>query len=223
MPFKIENKGGDFKIPPAGTHPARCISIIDLGTQEIEWQGKKKSQRKIRFSWELPLELEVFGEGKEPQPFIVSRDYTLSMFDAAALRKDLESWRGKKFTEKEAEWFDETKVVGKPCTLTLVHNEKGGKTYANISGIAGVMRGVNYPAQINQTVVYNTSEGRNTTFMALPDWIKEKIEKSPEFREATGENDYSAGHEYGDQDASRGNGSLPAPEDDDIPFQPNYL
>lgn len=193
MPYKIENKGGDFKIPPAGTHAARCISIIDLGTQEIEWQGKKKEQRKIRFSWELPLELEIFNPEKGEQPFIVSRDYTLSMFDASALRKDLESWRGKKFTDHEAEWFDETKVLGKPCTLTIVHNEKGGKTYANISGVSGVMKGTKYPDQINPSVAYNTADGNNDVYKSLPEWIQEKIAKSPEYREAIGENDFQAG------------------------------
>ena len=42
--------------------------------------------------------------------FDVARVYTLCLHERAALRKDLESWRGRKFTEQELDGFDLEKL-----------------------------------------------------------------------------------------------------------------
>ena len=44
--------GKDFEQAPAGSHVARCIKIIDLGTQESEYQGVKTIKNQILVSWE---------------------------------------------------------------------------------------------------------------------------------------------------------------------------
>jgi hypothetical protein len=36
--------GGDFEQAPAGTHMARCVRIIDIGTQFGEYQGKPNAR-----------------------------------------------------------------------------------------------------------------------------------------------------------------------------------
>ena len=43
----------DRYLAPADNHPARCVEVIDLGTQEEEWEGEKSSKHKIRITWEL--------------------------------------------------------------------------------------------------------------------------------------------------------------------------
>jgi len=186
MSIKIPKSGGDFKLPPADTHVGRCISVIDLGTQEVLWEGKTKHLRKIRISWELPNEKEVFNEEKGEQPFMVSKDYTLSMSDKANLRKDLESWRGKPFTDAECDVFDEQKLLGVPCMLTIIHNSKGDKTYANIANVTKLLKGITCPEQINASMSYNSESGATTMYKALPDWLQAKIAKSPEFQAASG-------------------------------------
>jgi hypothetical protein len=199
MPFDIETPKTQFKLPPADTHVARCVSIIDLGTQEVEWQGQKKYQRKLRFSWELPNELEIFNEEKGEQPFLVSKDYTLSFNDKAALKADLESWRGKPFTPAEMFQFDERKVVGAPCMLTIIHREKEGKTYANITNITKLLKGTTCPEQINPSIVYNTKEGDSVIYKALPEWLRNKIAKSPEFQKAIGNHHDATEKEFEDE------------------------
>jgi len=202
MSIKIPKSSGDFKLPPADTHIARCVSIIDLGTQEVVWQGKTKNQRKIRISWELPNEKEIFSEEKGEQPFLVSKDYTLSMADLATLRKDLESWRGKPFTEEECEVFDEQKLLGAPCMLTIIHNAKGDKTYANIANVTRLLKGTTCPDQINPSISYNSESGDTDVYKSLPEWLRVKIAKSPEFQAASG-NHHSppAGAEDDDSDS----------------------
>lgn len=44
MGFTTKSSGSScsFVPVPVGMHLARCYRIIDLGTQEKEWQGRKK-------------------------------------------------------------------------------------------------------------------------------------------------------------------------------------
>ena len=51
-----DSGGGDFEQPPVGTHVARCIKVIDIGTQKGEYQGKANSKRQCIIGWELPTE-----------------------------------------------------------------------------------------------------------------------------------------------------------------------
>ena len=85
-----KNDSKVYQIVPAGNHLAVCFSVVDLGTQEIEYQGEIKRQHKIRISWELVDELMEDG-----RPFVVSQKYTLSSFEKATLMQHLNSWRGR--------------------------------------------------------------------------------------------------------------------------------
>ena len=40
-----DSGGGEFEQAPAGTHMAVCIRVIDIGTQDGEYQGKPNSKR----------------------------------------------------------------------------------------------------------------------------------------------------------------------------------
>ena len=40
-----DSGGGNYEQPPIGTHVARCIKVIDLGTQRGEYQGKATIKR----------------------------------------------------------------------------------------------------------------------------------------------------------------------------------
>ena len=91
---------------PSGNYIARCYKMVEIGTVKTEWQGQEKELKKARFYWELPNEMRVFNPEKGEQPLSIDKEYTMSMGDKATLRKDLESWRGKAFTDVEATSFD---------------------------------------------------------------------------------------------------------------------
>lgn len=171
---------GDSKpkqLPPNGTFVARCYSVIDLGTQPSQFGDR----RKVRINWELPEEKVVFKEENGEQPFVISKEYTLSLFEKANLRHDLESWRGKEFTEEEKRGFDIFTLLGVPCLLTIVHKTVGDKTYANVQGVGKLAKGMSCPSQINPSVQFEIDEGRSQAFNALPDWLKKKIESAEEW------------------------------------------
>ena len=111
--------GGDFDIAPAGNHVAICYGVVDLGEHEQEWQGKVSLKHRVRISWELCDELMSDG-----RPFSISKEYTLSLNEKATLRHDLESWRGRPFTDAELAGFDIFVLLGKPCMVNVVHKPK---------------------------------------------------------------------------------------------------
>lgn len=201
-----EPNGSDFTPPPPGTHVALCYRFIDLGTQMIEWKGAKKTQRKVLLSWELPNELIPDGElaGK---PFTIGKRYTWSMSDKATLRHDLEAWRGRSFTDADFRGpnrFNIKNILGKPCMLTIVHEEREGRTYANIKGVTAMPKGmvVETPTPVNPLTYFALDKEffDNTVLDSLSDKLKETIKGSPEYRELidasyrapTSENEYGA-------------------------------
>ncbi len=58
------------------------------------------------------------------------------------MRKDLESWRGRKFTQQELQGFDVETIIGVPCLLNIIQEDKGGETYANVASIMRLPKGL---------------------------------------------------------------------------------
>lgn len=185
MSIIAENKGSDFVLVPAGNHVARCFAMVQIGTIKEEsgiYAGKE--QHKVRITWETPLECHDFGKGM--QPFSVSKEFTLSMNEKATLRKMLESWRGKSFTEEEAKAFDITKLLGVPCMINVIHKTSSkGSQYADISSIATLPKGFTAPDQINQTLELSFNNWNTNIFDSLPDFVKDKIKSSKEYKAMT--------------------------------------
>lgn len=171
-----KNEGGERILIPAGTHLARCYGIIDLGTQYSEKFGNWS--HKVQFQWELPNELMDDG-----RPLAISKKYTISLNEKSNLRHDLESWLGRSITPKEEkEGFALGSMLGAPCLLSIIHAESNGKTYANIAGVMSVPKGTTVPDQVNPAISYDVENGRDAVYNKLPDWIKNIIEESKEFK-----------------------------------------
>jgi hypothetical protein len=175
------NEGGSYERCPEGNHFAVCTSIIDLGTQVEKYAGQPdKEQRKVYISWEIA------GETREDgKPFYVGKRYTLSSYEKANLRKDLESWRGIKFLDSDfgPGGFELKNVLGKGCMLNVVHSEKDGKTYANIATIARLPKGASSPQPTEPPVYFSLEpdEFSATAYEEVSDRLKETIVKSPEY------------------------------------------
>lgn len=172
------------KIPDSGTYPARCIQVIDLWTQPTNYMGVEKKQRKVRITFELPTELEIFNPEKGEQPYILSKNYTLSLSDTSGLRIDLESWRWQKFTSEELEWFDIHNILGKECSLGVIHkkSDDGKKTFANISSVGKAMKGMITPEAINPLVYFTIEDFDQSIYDSLPEFLRTKISESKEFK-----------------------------------------
>jgi hypothetical protein len=184
-PIYAEKLEGDFQQVKPGTYMARCISMFELGTLKEEFRGKTKMQQKVQIRWELPTETAVFDEAKGEEPFSVSKTYTLSMYEKSNLRKDLESWRGQGFTEEEANKFDLTILLSKPCLLSIIQQPSKtnpGRSYTVISSISPLMKGQTCPDQINPTKVLSYDNFNWELFESLSDFTKDKIKSSVEYQ-----------------------------------------
>jgi hypothetical protein len=131
-----KSESGTFQPAPAGVHQAVCVDVVDLGILDVTWQGQTKKQHKINVAWQIA---EDRDDGK---PFLVFKRYTLSLSEKATLRKDLESWRGRKFTRDEEMGFDVESVIGANCLLNITHNQVKDTTYANVVSIMPLVKGM---------------------------------------------------------------------------------
>jgi len=184
MLVKSSDGGGAFAEPPEGTHLARCVKIIDLGTRESEYNGEKRSRREVVIAWELPDELIPKGEAAG-KPFVVSKFYTASLSEKATLRHDLEKWRAKSFTPEELKGFDLKAILGKACMVTVVQKE-GGKR--RVEGVSSVPKGMTVPPQVNPSVYFSTEpdEFDQNVFNALSAGFQKMIMESPEYQQLQG-------------------------------------
>lgn len=170
---------------PAGTHVARCVEMIHLGSRDDEYQGRTYKSNKVRITWELPLELKVFNPEKGEQPYVVSKEFSLTMSEKSNLRAFLTSWRGKGFTEDEARAFDVTKLLGVPCMLSIIHEpgkKDPSKMYERIASVSTLPKGMVCPPQINPTRMFSLDKFDESVFLTLPDWIKDIIRESDEYK-----------------------------------------
>jgi hypothetical protein len=51
-----------------------------------------------------------------------------------------------------------------------------------ISGISTVMKGVTMPPQVNPSFIFELDNFDQAKFDALPDWLKDKVRQSQEYR-----------------------------------------
>ena len=179
--FLPADTGKDFELPPTGTHPAICYRIIDMGTQQVEFQGAVKYQRKVLISWELAHEKMADG-----RPFTISKKYTWSTHEKAALRKDLESWRGRKFGAEDfgLGGFSMKKLLGVPALLGVVHNFNNGREYANIVAVLAAAKGQVTHKATNPLLFFDLEKFDRVVFDSLSDGMKAAIMKAPEYAAA---------------------------------------
>lgn len=178
MSLTVKETGGGAGMAPieAGSYPARCVGVIDLGIQHNDFNDK--DQEKVRLVFELPTErTQVDGEDK---PRWLSKPYTASLHEKATLRRDLDAWRGKPFTPEELAGFDLANVLNAPCLLTVINVEgKNGGSYAKISGVSRPMKGMEVPPLENAPIKFDMdAEDADEVLKSLPNWMQEEVKKS---------------------------------------------
>lgn len=201
--------GGDFKIVPAGAHLGRCFELIDLGTQTDETgQYAGKSNHKIKIGFELFGEdeagqpLTIMVDGVE-MPLTITKDYTVSLHEKANLRKELAAWRGKDFTDEEAQGFDVRKLIGAYAMVNVTHKANAkGKVRANISGLSplpSVLKN-SKPAPVHENRIFNLDDPDVAMFATFYSYLQETIKKSPEWKERNTNMDSEPSKQFDDTD-----------------------
>ncbi len=130
-----EKKFTQRPLVPAGNHPARCYSIVDLGTHTTVFKGQDKVNAKLMITWEFPDFMHTFNDQIGPQPLVVSHKYNVSLASKATLFKMLSSWRNTKEVGSGPGFL---KVyMSQWCLAGVIHNadkKDPNIKHANISG-----------------------------------------------------------------------------------------
>ncbi|MBO6573169.1 MAG: hypothetical protein JJ958_12090 [Balneola sp.] len=126
MPLIVKEDPNEYPLCPDGLHSAVLVDAVDLGKQESPWGAKHK----------LSLVFETQLQDEEGNQYILAKRYTWSLHEKSNLRKDLERFRGQKFTLDElAHGVDLEAFIGMSCNILVVHNEKEEQVYANIESV----------------------------------------------------------------------------------------
>jgi hypothetical protein len=119
------------------------------------------------------------------EPMTISKNYTRSLAERATLRLDLESWRGKKFTEDERKFgFKLENILDKWCMISIVQSTKGDSTYSNIDNLLPVptqIKQMGFPEPHNESKMFNIDEPDMELFETFSHKLKARIQLSPEW------------------------------------------
>lgn len=186
MPL-IARESSSASIAPInpGVYVAVCYGLIDLGTHHNPLF--ENAAHKILIQWELP---EVRGDferdGQQVNlPRAISKRYTLSLSEKANLRRDLESWRGRKFAAPELSGFDLRAILGTPCQLQIVReNSKEGRVFATIAAIMALPKGAPRPKAENPTAFFSFEDAGDKPVLpsGLPEWVTKTVMESKEWK-----------------------------------------
>lgn len=169
------DKGGDkFEQPPLGSHVARCIALIDLGTRA----GIYGEKRDVLVRWELPGEVNKEGEVATASAF-----YNQSLNEKANLRIMLKSWRGRDFTEEEARGFDARNILGKPCLLSIIEKktQKGDIKHV-VSAVTAIPKGMAVPEQVTPSLYFSLDNYDSKVFEQLGEGVQKMVKESAEYK-----------------------------------------
>lgn len=193
-----KNDGAKFTPHPEGQYVARCVDVINLGERVEQYQ---QNPEKI-----VPKCALLFMTGEmnpdTQEPYVISQDFTVSMGERANLRKFLEDWRGKSYTDEQVDQgVPLDKLEGNPAFIMVEHKKSGaGRIYARIRTITPVPRGLEVPPLADYKRAPYWADRKKEYAEGVAKW-KAKHMPSP------------SGHEEGFED-------FPGPEDHTDDFLP---
>jgi hypothetical protein len=168
-----------FDVVPAGNHVARLYQIIHIGTVLTIGQFGEKMQDKVRLTFELCNEKKEFKAGEGEKPFSVSREFTYSYHLKGLLRPFVDGMTGTKM--RDDEFPDLEALLGDACLLNVVHDVKETGTYANIQNASPLPKGMEAPALVNETRIFDINTITQEELVKLPEFIQKKMRSSEEY------------------------------------------
>ena len=166
-------------IPPQvsdGQHPAVCCDVHDLGMVPTTYMGEDTGLKHKIKVW-----FQVGETGDDGKRKIVGQRFTLSMHENANLRKFLENWRGKKYTDAQAaQGVDVEKMLGHPALIQTTTNDRG---YADITSIMKLPDGM-AQLEVADFVRFKDREQTNEThagpgFDEMPEGLQDDDDSLP--------------------------------------------
>ena len=205
MSLTLKQGDNDFEKLEKGIYHATCFRMVDLGTQDNTYKGETNKKMKVQIDFEITEALDPDNSEvkmADGRPFGVGKEYTASLFESANLRKDLESWRGKSFTQEELDSLELTDFLG--CTVKIEVGLTGPRPDGSGGGNPKIIRlseprnGTEQVATVNPQVAFDmsvycdefngnsnaNSKAMCDVFDEVPAYLQKKVEESYEYRAA---------------------------------------
>lgn len=161
-----ESKGIDI---PEGTHPARFLSLVHLGVQKTEWQGKTNYKEQVLLRFELS---EITLEDGRPVSLTKRENLTLlksKQGKESNLLKLGKALNGGKDVKEGIDWEDS---LGKPLFLEVSKTDKGS---AKIEGYVAMPASLakTLPPLVNEpSLLLDVDTVSEPEFKKLPEWVQ---------------------------------------------------
>lgn len=139
----VKDDGQKFKPHPEGQYPASCVDVIHCGEVVKSYPGSAdyvaEEVAVVFWTGERNDEVDAMHEA--------TARMTISMGRKANLRKFLEDWRGKSYSDDEAmAGVPLHKLVGHNALISVEQKKSGaGRVYATIKSIAPLPKGLQVP------------------------------------------------------------------------------
>lgn len=176
MAIIAKNAGVEIERLEDGVYNAHCVGIIDEGEQFNE--TFQKAAHKIRLAWQIVGETYKNADGVEV-PRMFTKEYNLSLNEKSTLRKDLQSWRNKPFTDEELKGFDLSNILGKPCQIQLL--TKPERNYQDVVAIMACPKGTVLEAPKATFIFDLTDELTYGNFFGFSQFIQDRIKAATDF------------------------------------------
>jgi hypothetical protein len=128
---------GSFEMCPKGLQQGVCCDVVDHGFVKGGFKGKENQLlHKITIRWQSSRKM------RDGKPYLIQRRFTCSLHERSTLRRYLEAWRGKAFTEAEAEAFDLDRLIGVNCQMLVDHLTKPRGVFAEVMAVMPLAPGM---------------------------------------------------------------------------------
>jgi hypothetical protein len=139
--YTVKSDGAKYAPAPEGQYVAVCVDFVLLGDAVDQYQNNEP-RIVTKGALVFQIEDENADTGKRYEPAI---EFNLTFGEKASLRKFLENWRGKPYTNEEArKGAPLHKLAGQCGVITVTHKTSiaTGRSYAKITNITPLMKGL---------------------------------------------------------------------------------
>ena len=168
--------------PVPGTHMARLVSITDMGHQPgFVHEGKEiESTYKFELTYELVNSLMADGRPHFISEQIKNNDFVPK--DPGGFIATMMA-RVAAMTPENPVDPDVSKLIGKPCMVTVIMDKNGYPKIAGQGAVTGIPVGMEIPPLTNETFTFYMDEPNMDLWDTFPEFKQKRIREALNFEE----------------------------------------
>lgn len=175
--FSKSEGEGDFILAPEGSSFAVLTVLAYLGKHESTWQGQTRTRELVGLAWELADRAEEDGRALS-----VTEVLTASLHEKAKFFGRVLALCGGR---EPPPGFDLEQLLGHGAIVTVAHEVRDGKTWANVSQVGPLPRGMTPPQPSITPIYFDIEAPEPGLFELLPARFRKLIETARGTSQAT--------------------------------------